>query len=146
MRNEIPYTTAFRKKAVGPKYSNSFGATMNPTPSPASVAPSKRAAALPRRTSLPAVASAMKPRIDGTLAAVEAPSSSRVAPRIGSWVVSPVRITAIAPDRAVQHHPVVADAIRQDAEDRRQHQLRKEEDRREHADDRGVHLRAAEVV
>ena len=49
---------------------------MNPTPRPARVAPSNRAAALPRRSSLPAVASAMKPRIDGTLAAVEAPSSS----------------------------------------------------------------------
>jgi hypothetical protein len=68
-----------RKKAFGPSASNSFGATMKPTPSPASVAPSKRAAALPRSSSLPAVASAMKPRIDGTLAAVEAPSSSRVA-------------------------------------------------------------------
>jgi hypothetical protein len=36
--------------------------------------------------------------MDGTLAAVDAPSSSRVAPRIGRFVVSPVRITAIAPN------------------------------------------------
>ena len=77
--------------------SNSFGATMKPTPRPARVAPSKRAAALPRRTSLPAVARAMKPRIDGTLAAVDAPSSSRVAPRIGRLTVRPVRMAATAP-------------------------------------------------
>ncbi len=70
---------------------------MNPTPSPASVAPSKRAAALPRNSSLPAVARAMKPRIDGTLAAVEAPSSSRVPASTGSSTVSPVMITAIPP-------------------------------------------------
>ena len=71
-------------ESVRPDRANSFGATMNPKPSPASVAPSNRAAALPRSSSLPAVARAMKPRIDGTLAAVEAPSSSRVRPRIGS--------------------------------------------------------------
>src|SRR5215204_5883801 len=70
--------TALRKNAVGPIASNSFGATMNPTPRPASVAPSKRAAALPRRTSLPAVASAMNPRIDGTLAAVSPVLKRRV--------------------------------------------------------------------
>ena len=58
---------------------------MKPKPRPASVAPSKRAAALPRRSSFPAVASAMKPRMDGTLAAVEAPSSSLVNPRMGNW-------------------------------------------------------------
>ena len=72
------------------------------------MAPSNRAAALPRRSSLPAVASAMKPRIDGTLAAVEAPSKSLVNPRMASWAstwkpvlsqyaVRPVMTTATAP-------------------------------------------------
>ena len=86
-----------RKNADAPIASNSFGATMKPKPRPASVAPSKRAAALPRSSSLPAVASAMKPRIDGTLAAVDAPSSMRVTPRIGRLVVRPVMTTAIPP-------------------------------------------------
>src|SRR6185503_1094910 len=95
---------------------------MNPTPSPASVAPSKRAAALPRNSSLPAVASAMKPRIEGTLAAVEAPSSSRVPARTGSSTVSPVMVQPVG----------------QDAEDRRQDQLRQVEHGGEHADDGGV--------
>ena len=44
-----------------------------------------------------AVTIAMKPRIDGMLAAVEAPSSQRVPPRMTRLVVSPVRMTAIAP-------------------------------------------------
>jgi len=56
-----------------------------------------RAAIFPRSTSLPAVATAMKPRIDGTLAALEAPSRRRVPPSRKRLVVSPVRVTAIAP-------------------------------------------------
>ena len=54
-----PYTRAFRKNAAGPSAAKSSGATTRPTPRPASVAPSNRAAALPRRTSLPAVTRAM---------------------------------------------------------------------------------------
>ena len=70
---------------------------MKPAPSPASVAPSKRAAARPRSASSPAVAMAMKPRIEGTDAAVEAPSRMRVPPSSGMLVVRAVRITATAP-------------------------------------------------
>ena len=50
---------AFRKNAVGPSAAKSSGAVAIPTPIPARVAPSKRAAALPRSTSLVAVAIAM---------------------------------------------------------------------------------------
>ena len=55
---------------------------------------------------MPAVARAMKPRIDGMLAAVEAPSRSRVRAEDGSWrqraasskfAVRPVMTTATAP-------------------------------------------------
>ena len=52
--------------------------------------------AAPRRA---AVAKAMNPRIEGTEAAVEAPSSSRVQPRTGRFVVNAVMITAIAAER-----------------------------------------------
>jgi hypothetical protein len=41
---------------------------------------------------------AMKPRIDGTLAAVDAPSSQRVPPSTSRSVVAQVRITATAPN------------------------------------------------
>ncbi len=43
------------------------------------------------------MAIAMKPRMDGTLAAVEAPSSQRVPPSSHRFVVIPVRMTAVAP-------------------------------------------------
>ena len=65
--------------------------------SPARVAASNRATALPRRSSSAAVAKAMKPRIDGTDAAVEAPSRSRVKPMTGRLTVRAVMTTAIAP-------------------------------------------------
>ncbi len=68
-----------------------------PAPSPASVAPSNRAAARPRRSSSPDVMTAMKPRIDGTEAAVEAPSRIRVAPRSTRFVVRNVRTAAAIP-------------------------------------------------
>ena len=47
------------------------------------VAASKRAEARPRSASSPLVTQAMKPSTEGTLAAVEAPSSTRVTPSSG---------------------------------------------------------------
>ena len=47
------------------------------------VAASKRAEARPRKASSPLVTQAMKPSTEGTLAAVEAPSRSRVSPSKG---------------------------------------------------------------
>ena len=61
------------------------------------MAASKRATARPRNPSSPTVATATNPRIAGTLAAVEAPSSQRVAPRRTRLVVIPVSTTATAP-------------------------------------------------
>ena len=90
--------TALSRKAVGPKMANRIGATANPAPRPSSVAPSKRADALPRSVASPAVTIAMKPRMDGTLAAVDAPSSQRVPPSTNRFVVNAVRMTAIAPN------------------------------------------------
>ena len=99
---------------------------------------------MPRSSSLPAVASAMKPRIDGTLAAVEAPSRRRVAPSSGSDRRQPGQDDRdAAEDRAVEHDPVVPEPVRQDPEDRRQDQLGQVEDRREQADDGGVDRLAA---
>ena len=86
------------RNAVGPNAANSGPASTNPTISPASVAASNRATALPRRTSSAAVAKAMNPRIDGTDAAVEPPSSSRVKPMTGRLTVNAVMITATAPN------------------------------------------------
>ena len=83
--------------AVGPSASNSGPATTKPIRSPASVAASKRATALPRISSSAAVAKAMNPRIDGTDAAVEPPSRIRVRPMTGRLTVSAVMITATAP-------------------------------------------------
>ncbi len=97
MRNDTPYTTAFRKNAVGPNVAKAIGATANPAPRPSSVAPSKRADILPRRPSSMAVTIAMKPRIDGMLAAVEAPSSQRVTPRTTRLPVIGARRMAIGP-------------------------------------------------
>jgi len=64
---------------------------------PASVASSKRAETLPRRSSLDAVDMARNPRMLGMLAAAAAPSSTRVPPIATRFVVSPVRTTATAP-------------------------------------------------
>ena len=89
---------AFTKNASRWRISQSGPAATIPTPMPASVAASKRATAFPRRPSSPIVAIAMKPRIDGTLAAVEAPSSQRVPPSSQRFVVIPVRTTAVAPN------------------------------------------------
>src|SRR5919109_2948921 len=71
MTNDTPYTTALSRKAVGPNVAKATGATANPDPSPSSVAPSKRADIFPRSPSSVAVTIAMKPRIDGMLAAVD---------------------------------------------------------------------------
>ena len=87
--------------------------------SPASVAASNRATARPRSSSSAAVANAMKPRIEGTDAAVEAPSRRRVNPMTG-------RLTVKRRDDhrdgaecgAEEHHAPVADPVRQDAEHR----------------------------
>ena len=89
---------ALRKNAAGPIAVYSGPATANPTPSPAMVAASKRAEVFPRSASSWAVAMAMKPRIEGTLAAVEAPSRSLVPPSTQRLVVSPVRMTATMPN------------------------------------------------
>ena len=72
-----------QEDAWGPNTWNSGPASTKPTISPASVAASNRATALPRRSSSAAVAKAMNPRIDGTDAAVDAPSRSRVKPMHG---------------------------------------------------------------
>ena len=69
-----------------------------PTPSPAIVASSNRADTRPRRPSSRAVAMARKPRMLGMLAAVAAPSSTRVPPRISRLLVKPVISTATAPN------------------------------------------------
>ena len=97
MRNDTPYSTALKKNAAGPTISNSLTPTMAPAPRPARVAASKRAEVLPRRTSLPAVAMAMNPRIEGTLAAPDAPSRIRVPPSSTRFVVTAVMRTATAP-------------------------------------------------
>ena len=73
-------------------------AATTPAPSPASVTPSNRAAARPRRSSSPAVITAMKPRIDGTAAAVEAPSRTRVPVRTTRFVAKKVRTAATSPN------------------------------------------------
>ena len=88
---------AFRKNATGPKNAHRGPATASPAPSPAIVASSKRDEVRPRSASSLAVAMARNPRIDGTLAAVEAPSRKRVEPSSQRLVVRPVRITATSP-------------------------------------------------
>ena len=85
------------RKAVGPKAANSGPATTNPSISPARVAASNRATALPRNSSSEAVAKAMNPRIEGTEAAVDAPSSRRVKPMTGRLTANAVMTTAVAP-------------------------------------------------
>jgi hypothetical protein len=89
--------TALTKKASRWRSVQSGPAATIPAPRPASVAASKRATAFPRRPSSPIVAIARKPRMEGTLAAVDAPSSQRVPPSSQRFVVSPVRMTAVAP-------------------------------------------------
>src|SRR4029077_20118229 len=143
-------------KAVVPKISKAFVARMKPAPRPARVAPSKRAEALPRRTSLPAVATAMKPRIEGIEAAVEAPWRRRAPPRTPRLAVRGMRRTGAAPRaagvggegqerargraeaRAIQHAPPMSPAIGQDAEERRQGELGHEERGGQQADRLGV--------
>ena len=78
-----------------PSYSTP--AATAPAPIPARVAPSNRAEAWPRSSSLPAVAIAMNPRIDGTEAAVLAPSSRRVPPMTKRSTDAQVRIAAMIP-------------------------------------------------
>jgi hypothetical protein len=90
-------STALAMNAIGPNAANSGPAMTKPSSSPASVAASKRATAFPRMSSSAAVAKAMNPRIDGTDAAVEAPSRSRVKPMTGRLTVSAVMTTATAP-------------------------------------------------
>ncbi len=85
------------RKPTVPKISNTGPATAKPARSPASVAASNRATILPRSPSSIAVATAMKPRIDGMLAAVAAPSSSRVPTISGMFVVAQVMTTATSP-------------------------------------------------
>ena len=62
------------------------------------MAASNRATARPRASSSAAVAKAMKPRIDGTDAAVEPPSSSRVNAITGRLTANAVITTATAPN------------------------------------------------
>ena len=86
----------------------------------------------------------MKPRMDGTLAAVDAPSSSLVAPRIGNCVDRPGEHDGDpAEDRSVEHHPVMAEPVGQDPEDGREDELGDVERGGEHADDGRVHPRTA---
>ncbi len=87
-----------RRKAVGPNAANSGPATTKPSISPARVAASNRATALPRNSSSEAVAKAMNPRIEGIEAAVDAPSSSRVKPMTGRLTENAVITTATAPN------------------------------------------------
>ena len=129
---------------MGPKAANSGPATTKPSISPASVAASNRATALPRSSSSEAVAKAMNPRIDGTEAAVDAPSSSRVNPMTGRLTANAVMIDGDrAERRADEHHPPVADAVRQDPEDGREHELARVEQRPEDADLPRLHRLAA---
>ncbi len=67
----------------------------------------------------------MNPRMDGTLAAVDAPCRRRLAPRI-------------AEDWTVEHQPPMAKAVGQDSEDRRQDQLGHVEHRGKDPDHPGV--------
>ncbi len=85
------------KKALTPKRSISRPARTIPKPRPARVAPSKRADARPRASSSPAVAIAMKPRIEGTDAAVDRPARTRVPATTGMATVNPVMTTAMKP-------------------------------------------------
>ena len=64
---------------------------------PTTVAVSKRATARPRSPTSAADAIAMYPRMDGTLAAVEAPSRNRVTASNGTTAVRPVNTTATPP-------------------------------------------------
>lgn len=89
---------AFTKNEMGPSAFHIGPATTAPAPMPAIVAASKRDEVLPRSASSWAVAIAMKPRIEGTLAAVDAPSSTRVEPRTQRFVLRPVMITATRPN------------------------------------------------
>jgi hypothetical protein len=98
MENEIAYMTALARNAAGPSAANSGPATTKPSISPARVAASNRATAFPRSSSSAAVAKAMNPRIEGTDAAVDRPSRTRVKPRTGRLTVSAVITTATAPN------------------------------------------------
>ena len=67
-------------------------------------------------------------------AAVELPSSQRVAPRMRRLPVERREDDRDGPeDGAPEHDPVVAEPVGQDAEDRRQDELGEVERRREHA-------------
>ena len=71
-----------------------------------------------------AVAAAMNPRIDGTLAAVAAPSSTRVPPSTSRLVVAQVMTTATIPNSGPTCiSAVVAEPVGQHAEQRRQDEL-----------------------
>ena len=86
------------RNAIGPSAWNSSPPTTKPAISPARVAASNRATAFPRSSSSAAVAKAMNPRIDGTDAAVEAPSRSRVNAITGRLTVNAVMTTAMPPN------------------------------------------------
>ena len=130
----MPYTIAFRKNAAGPIVANAIGPIATPAPSPSNVAPSKRADILPRSSSSVAVAIAMNPRIDGTLAAVDAPSSSLSAQHEQVRGEARQDHRDRTEGRSEQHHPVMPEAVGQDPEDRGEDELRHEEHRREDAD------------
>ena len=71
----------------------------------------------------------MKPRIDGTEAAVEAPSRRRVRPITEEVRAKPGEDGGDHPEQRPElHHPVVSDAVRQQPERRRQDELRRVED------------------
>ena len=147
MRNDTPYSAALKKNAAGPTISNSLTPTIAPAPRPARVAASKRAEVLPRRTSLPAVAMAMNPRIEGTLAALEAPSRiARPAQQHEVRRQAGQEDRDGAEDRAVEHDPVVADPVRQDPEQRGQDELGQVEQRGVQPDHGAVDLGTAVLV
>ena len=94
---------------------------MKPTPSPASVAPSKRAAALPRSSSLPAVASGDvaedRRHAGGGRRALEEPGPAEDG-QVRGQAGEDHRDRP--EDRPEEHHPVMAEPVGQDAEERRQ--------------------------
>ena len=131
---------ALRKKAFGPIASNSFGRDDEARRRARRGSPPRSAPRpLPRRASLPAVASAMKPE-DRRDAGGGRGALQRCACRRGQAAgpaspVRPVRTTAIAAeDRAVQHHPVMTEPVGQDPEDRREDELGQVERGGEQAD------------
>ena len=126
---------------MGPKHVPHGPRDRDPAPRPAIVAASKRAEVLPRSTSSWAVAIAMKPRMDGTLAAVDAPSSTRVAAQHPQVRGEAGHDDGHEPeDGAELHHAVMSVPVREDAEQRRQDQLRDEERGREQTQLEGADL------